>query len=990
MAPRLRFRFFLALTAAACCFPLQGAEQAPPAERIADRFLIRTWGMESGLPAPTVHSIAQTSDGYVWTATPRGVARFDGVRFTVVPSAPAENPGNFLQCLAAGRDNRLWAGSTSGSLVTLSDRQFVPVLATGQAGLTSAITRLAEDKDGNLWITTANGEVSRFKGSTLEPLSATWQATSPGPYSASMTPEGSVAITSATGIWSVSGNALVLAAPFLGNPWRSLTPGHKATHWFTNGASVFRWPDNTPLPVGNTRAWCPAHITSGLEMADGSFWLATACEGLHFFGKDEPHRNISTDAGLGAVNVLSMISDREGDLWVGTENGGLSRIQSAVFVRWDSRRNLRSARIASLCGIPDGSVIASTADAGIVRLGKERAEPVMTATDPDSSVVPILAAIPTNNGSFLVSAGDGRLLQAFNGGIGMVGDVPGPLTPARVLQPDPGGGLWIGRSGASPLVFMAPVGSKTPRIHDGPLDIRTLIPATDGWLWIGTADHGLFRWKDDKAENLGSPPDTPPAPIRSMFLHGETLWVASGGGGLWRWKNGSLKAATSRNGFPDDHLYGVTVDSGGNLWLSGETGFFRIEPDPLHAWFDGSGPFPPVTRFGPSDGLTGHTGSGEAHATAIRGGDGRLWFVSSIGVVEVRPERFRRASSPPSAVIEECLVNGAPTAPQTTVPPNPSRIEFQFTAPGLSQPESTNFETRLHPIESSWTPQSANRSAVFRQPPHGTFRFEVRATDRHGNTSPVASFPFSIASPLWLRPWFIAASATALALAAIGITRFTLAAKLRNLREQAAVDRALLEERSRIARDMHDDLGVGLTEIAMLGDEIVHANPLNRDASLVAQRSRELIHAMDETVWVLNPRHDSWPSTVAYLSRAVARWTRHTPIAWSFAIDESSAAATLPSSIRQQIALACKEAVHNAVKHSGASRMTLRMKLSAPGIEVAIEDNGRGFPVNPSPAGNGLQNLRERISALGGSLHFSNLPEGGASVAFSIPLSAHA
>jgi len=942
--------------------------------------------MEAGLPAPTVHALAQTGDGYLWAATPRGVARFDGVRFSLIPSEPAETPGNFLQALAAGQHNRLWAGSTSGAIATLSENQFVTVLAAGQPGLTGAITRLGEDKDGSLWITTANGEVSRFQDSTLEPLSASWQSTSPGPYSATVGPDGSVAIITRTGLWSVSGKALVLTAPFLGNPWRSLTPGQKAAHWFSNGNEVFRWPDKTPLPTGEARKWCAAHLNSGLETADGSFWLATGCEGLHFFDKTRAHWHLSTDDGLGAVNVLCMITDREGDLWAGTENGGLSRIQPAVFLRWDSRRNLRSARISSLCGIPDGSVIATTADAGIVKLGKERAEPVMTASDPDGSVVPILAAIPTTNGSFLVSAGDGRLLQAFNGGIGMVGDIPGPLTPARVLQPDPKGGLWIGRSGASPLVFMAPTGAQTPTIHDGPLDIRTLIPATDGWLWIGTADQGLFRWKEDKAESLGFPPDTPPAPIRSMFLHRETLWVASGGAGLWRWKNGSLKAATSRNGFPDDHLYGVTVDDSGNLWLSGETGFFRIEPAPLHAWFDGSAPFPPVTRFGPSDGLAGHTGSGEAHTTAVHGNDGRLWFVSSIGVVEVHPERFRKAALPPSAVIEQCLVNGIATKPHATIPPNPSRIEFSFTAPGLAQPENATFETRLHPIESAWTPQSTSRSVVFRQPPHGSFRFEVRATDRHGITSPAASFPFTIASPLWLRPWFIAATAAAIALAAIGITRATLAAKLRKLREQAAIDRALLEERSRIARDMHDDLGVGLTEIAMLGDEIIHANPFNRDASLVAQRSRELIHAMDETVWVLNPRHDSWSSTVAYLSRAVARWTRHTPIAWSFAIDENSDNLTIPSSTRQQIALACKESVHNAVKHSGASRMTLRMKSSGSRIDVAIEDNGRGFPPTTSPAGNGLQNLRERIAALGGSLQFSNLPDGGASVAFSIPL----
>jgi len=249
-----------------------------------------------------------------------------------------------------------------------------------------------------------------------------------------------------------------------------------------------------------------------------------------------------------------------------------------------------------------------------------------------------------------------------------------------------------------------------------------------------------------------------------------------------------------------------------------------------------------------------------------------------------------------------------------------------------------------------------------------------------------AAVSFTVLAPFWKTWWFNLTAALAALAIVILITRIATAAKLRHVREQARIAKALAGERSRIARDMHDHLGSGLTELAMLGDQLKHEQPENEDALTVAKRSRDLIRTMDETVWVLNLRNDSVESLVSYLHRSVVEWTRHSPVKARFDIMSEFDDARLNSDVRHNLYLACKEAVHNVIKHSGAGEMIVGIGGRDGWLVIGIADDGRGFPPGGPLAGNGLQNLRERMQHIGGELILGEVPGGGANVTLRVKL----
>src|SRR6478736_1722890 len=170
-------------------------------------FTATTWGMESGLPHPRVKALAQTEDGYLWAATPGGLARFDGQRFKVFDEK--EHPLlRDVSALGSGRDNRLWLGIGAGAIVEFRDGRFRTVLPAGTPGLEGGIMILAEDRDGLLWITTGRFRVGILRNGSLEMISDRWKGDAGPVFQARCTRDKRVIVNSAVGLWDVDKDAL--------------------------------------------------------------------------------------------------------------------------------------------------------------------------------------------------------------------------------------------------------------------------------------------------------------------------------------------------------------------------------------------------------------------------------------------------------------------------------------------------------------------------------------------------------------------------------------------------------------------------------------------------------------------------------------------------------------------------------------------------------------------------------------------------------------
>jgi signal transduction histidine kinase len=219
------------------------------------------------------------------------------------------------------------------------------------------------------------------------------------------------------------------------------------------------------------------------------------------------------------------------------------------------------------------------------------------------------------------------------------------------------------------------------------------------------------------------------------------------------------------------------------------------------------------------------------------------------------------------------------------------------------------------------------------------------------------------------------------------VVRRRLRGRLEDLRRRHAVE----TERGRIARDIHDQLGTGLTEIALLGDllrveaECCGSSPEN--AAGVANRARELARAMDETVWAINPSNDSLDSLLTYLAHSMGEWLRHAGVRCRLDLPDDTVDLPLSAEQRNHLYLACKETVHNAVKHARATEISLRVERTADALRITISDDGCGFDVGAArPRGNGLNNLRQRMCEIGGSLDLRSQPGQGTVVALHLPL----
>ena len=200
-------------------------------------------------------------------------------------------------------------------------------------------------------------------------------------------------------------------------------------------------------------------------------------------------------------------------------------------------------------------------------------------------------------------------------------------------------------------------------------------------------------------------------------------------------------------------------------------------------------------------------------------------------------------------------------------------------------------------------------------------------------------------------------------------------------------------ERSRIARDIHDDVGSSLTQITLLGDLGRRGGhepaQLEEQFERISSQAREAVRALDAIVWTVNPKNDTLPVTVSYLCQMAQDLARDAGIRCRLEIPDDFEATPLGAKVRHNLLLAVKEAVHNVIKHSGAELMHLRMKCDAESLRFEITDNGRGFdPAADSRGRTGLESMRQRMTDAGGSFDLVSTPELGSTVTFELPWSA--
>jgi len=474
---------------------------------------------------------------------------------------------------------------------------------------------------------------------------------------------------------------------------------------------------------------------------------------------------------------------------------------------------------------------------------------------------------------------------------------------------------------------------------------------------------------------------------------GRNFWSRAGAISKW-------KSYSTDNGLASDSISYLIEDEVGYLWLGSNMGLMRIQKKLLNDFAGGTASSISCRTFVETDGLPTRECSSGSQPAACRTSDGRLFFPTTKGLVSVNPAELKPNLQPPLVMIESVRVDGreqktnalsSAWTESVVIPPGHEQLEIDYTALNFSAPDAVHFKYRLEGRDTAWTEAHAERVANYSNLSPGHYQFHVVAFNEDGVPNETGGvLTISVQPQFWQTWWFRAAGILCLIGIVVGVVRYISTQKLKraaHLHEQQE------RERARIARDLHDQLGANLTQVALLGEMAEVDKNLPGEIELHAQQishtARETTRALDEIVWAVNPSNDTLEGLANYACKYAQEYLALAGLRYRAEVPTRLPATDIPPEVRHNVFLAFKESVNNVVKHAHASEAWIRLRLSPENFILEIEDNGRGLGGVDQKAAqlrNGLRNMRKRMADIGGEFTISPGANGGTIVRLTVPV----
>ena len=954
--------------------------------RELSQFGHEVWLTENGLPQNTVHAIAQTSDGYIWIGTEEGLARFDGVKFTVFDKQNTpEIKSNYIRSLLADRQGALWIGTAQG-LIRMLNGKFT--LFTRDDGLPSeTIHAVYEDRERNLWVATANG-LGLLKSGGLTTFTTKERLISGSIQALLEDSDGTLWIATPYGVGRIKDGKFTnytVRDGLGGNSVRAIQQDRSGRIWFGSLGGLTSLEGNR-FTTYTTRDGLPNDRVISLQPdRDGGLLIGTA-GGLCRFS-DGRFTGFNAGEALATSTILSLLEDFEGNVWIGTESGGINLLKETKFTTYTVRNGLSNDLVKSIYEDHDGSVWIGTDGGGLNLLRNGKLNAYTTRDKLASNVVLSLAG--DNAGNLWIGTPDGlnRLSQGkfttYTSADGLANN------DVRSIYLDRRGDLWIGtRGGLTKLhngVF------KTFTEVDGlPNDlVNTVYEDSKGNLWIGTFG-GLARLTNEEFTSFTTADGLSSDAVISLHEDSDgTLWIGTNGGGLNRMKDGKFTTYTTSNGLLDDVVYRILEDGQNNLWLSCRKGIFHISKKELDEFAKGTIASIAPVAYGTADGMMTRECSGGGDPAGWRGSDGKLWFPTIKGVAMIDPERLRTNSHAPPVVIEQIRIDEQSFAPseRLELPAGTTGFDLYYTAPSFVAPEKVRFKYKLDGFDQDWIDSGTRRIAYYTNLRPGAYTFRVIASNNDGVWNQTGA-----AVSLYLKPYFYQTywfyAVCLLALVELAWLLFRL--RVRGMQAQFS---AVLGERTRIAREIHDNLAQEMSGLSVQLEVVARTMPPGADAAMSAldHARRQVRHGIAEArryVWELRSptlENNDLPTALAETAR---RLTHDTAI--HAQVEVNGTFRPLGQSVEGNLLRIGQEAINNAVKHAQAQRILVNLVFDAKRVQLIVRDDGRGFnhQVNGRDGHFGLIGMRERAQQIGGTLSIQSNDHSGTEVVADVPISS--
>ena len=955
--------------------------------RALTQYTHTVWTEEHGLPQDTVHAIKQTKDGYLWVGTEEGLAQFDGYDFTVFNKENGSLPSDSINVLWAANDGSLWIG-TAGGLTHYRDRKFTTY--TTKDGLPDPfINSITEDRSGVLWVVAGtylsrfeNGKFTNYSphnGLPIESIRVVYTGR-----------DGTLYIAGYSGVARREGDrfvSVISKSQIGGNIVTTLIDDRHGNLWAAGTGLLKRTPSGN-LKLYTTSDGLPDILVRSVwEDRDGNLWVGTN-GGLSRLEGDRFVTNPVANS-READWVRCIYEDTEGNLWAGM-NSGLNRFRDGTLTNFGVPEGLPSDEPITVYQDHRGRIWIGFHDRGLVQFGG------------NGHVYTMRDGLPSNEIFSIREDHNGDLLVATRDGIGRVHDgrfislpLSDPLNRRLTLdffESRDGKLLVASTNGLSELQPGKPPRSVIP---GGPLlndSADAALEGRDGSLWAGTVGRGLWRLKDGQLRLYTTADGLSSNQIRSLTEDNQgTLWIGTFGGGLDVMRNGRFFSITAKEGLLSDNVAHVEIDPQGWLWLSTTRGICRVRKSDLDDLMAGKIHSVQPVNYGVSDGLRSAqcAPSFPSSAGGTRTTDGRLWFPTGRGLAVLDPqERAPSVAAAPLVHLLDVQVDGKsiPMAGATDLAPGKDRIQFRYTGIYLTSPEQLRYSYRLEGLDRDWTSGVTRRVTNYNSLPHGHYRFIVRAGIPGGPTSE-ASFAFQLLPYFYETAWFRYLGLVVAVAAIWGLFKL----RLRQVRQRFAL---VLNERARLAREIHDTLAQGFVGISSQLDAVAltlkdHTDLAGKHLELARKMARHSLTEARRSVMDLRDSALEGHELPAALSEAARQWTAGSPV--RVLVDVSGNGRKLPEEMEQNLLRIAQEAVTNTVKHAHAQEVRIQLAVEPRQLSMVVADDGTGFEQNEafSEVGGhfGLLGMRERAQRLGGELHLASEPGHGTKVEVKVPLS---
>lgn len=992
----------------------------------AERLPVKSYTTADGLPVDIVLRIKRDSRGFLWFCTRDGLSKFDGYRFSNYGKEQGL-PHPQVNDLIESSDGTYWVATNGGGVSSFNPAVRSPtnsasrfkVYSLGNNSASDIVNCVCEDSEGRIWVGSDKGlfyfdkTQDRFIAAIPDALDI---------YSLRANGQGALWMGVGNQLWrrNPEGRLTRYSFQVSRNPGRifSLLEGDNGKLWAgTWFAGLFELepkllpPEDSTLQADNVsfKNYTTADgavigtIQDLHQTPDGNLWIAAAPDfttslggGLFEFD-GQRFRRYRQEHGLTSDSVKCLQADNEGNLWLGT-NGGVMKITGNGFTAFGERDGLPRGPLAmfenrsgKLCAITDRGIVASCLEHGRF----------------NSAHFNVPKTLKNNQlwGNYQITFQDHQ-------GDWWVPTLKGLMRFAGVARMEE-------------LVRARPKAHYQLGGGRQAFDIYRIFEDSRGDIWVGLGTrerNRLLKWERSTerfqyyTDADGVPPDNPP----TAFCEDKNgnLWIGFYSGGLLRYRANRFTLFETEDGVPSGFVSSLYLDRSGRLWIgSSSDGVGRID--------DTSADHPAFVRFTVANGLSSNvvnsitedkwgriyigmpsrvdrlnpTGNIKRYTTAdglpnggailaFRDGTGAIWFSGTHEIARLMPEPDEQPLAPTVFITGMRITGNAQSIADLgetdirglELAPAQNHIQIDFAGLAFGAGESLQYQYKLGGADQDWQALTALRTVNYANLAPGAYRFAVRAMNAEGLFSPSpATVEFRVLAPVWQQWWFIAIAALAVAVAAYAVYRYRVSQLLE-----------LERVRTRIASDLHDDIGANLTRIAILS-EVAHSQLHDDKASIetplssIAQISRESVASMGDIVWAINPNRDHLIDLVQRMRRLASEIFAGRKIEFEFNAPESDDGLKLGADVRRDVFLIFKEAVNNAARHSGCSHVDIELLVEWSRIVLTVRDDGRGFDTEAATEGNGLISMKRRAASLGGELELRSTQGKGSVITLRVP-----